>query len=561
MTLNFKKHKEELLFVPLGGAGEIGMNLNLYHLDGKWLMADFGAGFAEDFMPGVDMIVPDISFIQEHKKDLLGCVLTHAHEDHLGAIAYMWDQFSCPIYATPFTANFLRAKINDSDLEKKNIKIIEVQCNSTFDIGPFNLELVQITHSVPEMNAVMLRTRYGNVFHSGDWKLDPDPVVGPSTDEDYLQKLGDDGILAYVGDSTNVFSPGTSGSEGDIIEHMTKLIQDSDQMVLVTTFASNVARIETIAKAAQAAGRKIMLAGRSLWRITNVAKESGYLTDIKEPFLDTDQFKNVARDKLVVLSTGCQGEPLAATNKIVNGSHRDISIKPGDTVIFSSKIIPGNEKRIYRLFNKFAERDVKLFHEKNAKVHVSGHPNQDELKRMYELLRPEISVPVHGELIHMKQHGRLAKDVGIEHACQVVNGDVLRLAPGKPEKLSVVTSGLLGIDGNFFLSPDSAIMRTRRKVQREGLIVVTLIIDDTGLFMEPIINAPGVIDAREDKDIFEALYEEVDVVLDEYFASTKKKRRKRSTIEQMTRSAIRRIIKREAGKNPVIEVNIRDLDA
>jgi ribonuclease J len=318
MAFDSKKHKKELLFIPLGGSGEIGLNMNLYHLDGKWLMVDFGAGFAEDFLPGVDMILPDIQFIEDYKPHIEGLVLTHAHEDHLGAIVYLWEYFDCPIYATPFTAAFLREKITDSRLQKK-VKIIEVKPNSDFKVGPFSVELVQITHSVPEMNAVILKTPFGNIFHSGDWKLDHNPMVGEATDQARIKKYGDDGVLAYIGDSTNVFSPGWSGSEGDLRESLIKLIGACPKMVLVTTFASNVARIESIARAAEACGRRVVLAGRSLWRIARAAQSSGYLLDLEHPFLDELNVTDIPREKLLVIATGCQGEPMAATNKIVMG--------------------------------------------------------------------------------------------------------------------------------------------------------------------------------------------------------------------------------------------------
>lgn len=556
MTLNLNKHKNDLLFLPLGGSGEIGMNMNLYYMDGKWLMLDFGAGFADDYYPGVDMLVPDISFIMQHKKDLVGLVLTHAHEDHLGAITYLWENFNCPIYATPFTAAFLKAKI-DENPGAKHAKIIVVQPGSTFSVGPFDLEMVGITHSAPEMNGVMLRTKHGNVFHTGDWKLDPRPMVGPASDEDKMTKYGDEGVLAMIGDSTNVFSQGHSGSEGDLRDSLIKLIGDIEKLAVVTTFASNIARIESIVVAARANNRKVVMAGRSLWRIVNAAKDAGYLLDF-EDFVSEEQFSKYKREELLVLATGCQGEPLAAINKIATGTHRNITIRPGDSVIFSSKIIPGNDKRIFRLFNMFVKLGVETLTEKDHFVHVSGHPNIEELKRMYEMVRPTISVPVHGEHVHMHEHTRLARSWGVKHAFEMDNGIVLKLAPGEPEKVAIVKAGPLGVDGTAFLTADSEIMRMRRKMQREGVMTISLLLSDKGLVVPPVVFAPGVLDSKEDSVIYEELISEIeDVVVESLNLS--KKGRNSERIDNVTRGAVRKIIRRETGKNPSIEISVKYL--
>lgn len=555
MTINFEKHKNELLFVPLGGAGEIGMNCNLYYHKGKWIMFDCGAGFAEDFMPGIDMIVPDIEFIAERKKDLLGIVLTHAHEDHVGAVHYLWNELQCPVYATPFTASFLREKLVESSF-KDQVKIIEVESGSKFDVDPFKVQLVELTHSVPEMNAAFVHTEHGTVLHTGDWKFDPEPQVGPVSNHDALKKYGDDGILAMICDSTNIFKEGWSGSEGELRESLTKIIGDCEQMAVVTTFASNVARIETIALAAEAAGRRVVLAGRSLWRIARCAQENGYL-DTVQPFLTDKEIGNHPRDKLLILCTGCQGEPLAATAKLANGSHPTIRLNPGDTIIFSSKIIPGNEKRIFRAFNKFIRMGVEVITERDHFVHVSGHPSRDELEEMFKMVRPKIAIPVHGEKAHMHEHAKFAKSLGVEEVVEVENGSVVKLAPGKPEHLAVVDAGFFGVDGYYLQPPDGQVMRMRRKMQRDGIIVGTIIIDrDDRLAADPIISAPGVLDPVEDADIFDAMVEEV---MDNIETSRKQMRRAGMPTEHMsnlTRSAIRRILRREIGKNPVIDIRI-----
>lgn len=565
MAFNIHKHHDDLIFIPLGGAGEIGMNLNLYQYKGKWLMVDCGAGFAEDNMPGIDMLVPDTAYIEQYRDNLLGIVITHSHEDHLGAIQYLWPELQCPIYTTPFSNAFLKAKLAEYSFAKE-VKIHEVPCNGTINLDPFSLEFIQITHSAPEMNAVVIKTDHGNIFHTGDWKFDPDPRIGPSTDLEALKKYGDEGILALVGDSTNVFKEGTSGSEGGLRESLMELISQCDQLAVVTTFASNVARIKTIAEAAYASGRKVALVGRSLWRITEAAKQAGYLKDME--FLDDRSIKNIPRDKLLVIATGCQGEALAATNKMASGTHPTIRLVPKDTIIFSSKIIPGNDKKIFSLFNKFVKLGVEVITEKDHFVHVSGHPARDEMRKMYELVRPEVSIPVHGEAMHIHEHAKLARSCGVKHALEVEDGSVVKLASGKAEIIDSVEAGYLGIDGNFLQSPDGDVMRMRRRLHFNGVMCVTLILNkDDRLALDPIIFAPGLLDEEEDADLLEAIKEEIQHTLEHSIAPNsigggKKKKGKRSpaaptnSIENLTRTAIRRVLKLELGKKPPIEIHI-----
>ncbi|MCD6035530.1 MAG: Ribonuclease 1 [Rickettsiales bacterium] len=553
MAFDVKKHKGDLLFIPLGGSGEIGMNVNLYQLDGKFIMCDLGAGFADDWLPGVDMIVADISFIRKHKKDLLGLVLTHAHEDHLGAVQYLWDELRCPIYATTFTGEFLKEKLGDEGWKVSDVPIIEMAPGARFKLGPFDLELVQITHSVPEMNGIFIRTEHGNVLHTGDWKLDDTPMLGGLTDYDKLKAFGKEGVLAMISDSTNIFNPGRSGSEGDLRESMINLVAQQKNLVVVTTFASNVARIETIAKAGHAAGRHVALAGRSLHRITRAARAAGYLKDIK--FIDMQQANDYPRNKVLIISTGCQGEPLAATNKLATNSHPVLRMKPDDTIIFSSKIIPGNEKRIFRLFNLFAKMGAEVMTEKDHFVHVSGHPNQDEVKEMYEMVKPQISIPVHGELVHMHEHARLAKIWGVPQAIQTENGEVIKLAPGNPECVGLVESGYFAIDGNYLLPIDGPVMRMRRRIQRDGVIVAVIPVNKQGqLCGIPVITAPGALDISEDKEFLGIMVEEVTEALRSSGQGSKGKNRA-ETMENITRSAIRRLYKDEVDKNAPIDVH------
>ena len=358
MSINLKAYKDKLLFLPLGGSNEIGINVNLYHYKGKWIMIDCGSGFADDHLPGVDMVVADLSFIEQYKKDLLGIILTHAHEDHLGAIQYLWNELECPIYTTKFTKCFLKTKLSEYSFSSE-IKIIEIDPKKKFELGPFSIEMIGLTHSAPEMHALMIRTGSGNVLHTGDWKFDPRPIVGEASDEIALKKCGDEGVLALVCDSTNVFNKGVSGSEGDVRDSLVDIIKSCPKMVVVTTFASNLARLDTLIHAGEQAGRKVCLTGRSLHRIFAAARESGYLGNI-QPIIDERSIGKYKREDILVIATGCQGEPLAATSKMADGTHHSISLAPKDTVIFSSKIIPGNEKKIFKLFNVFVKKNVEV---------------------------------------------------------------------------------------------------------------------------------------------------------------------------------------------------------
>jgi ribonuclease J len=557
MSFSVKKHKNDLVFLPLGGSGEIGMNLNLYQYKGKWLMVDLGAGFADDYLPGVDMIVPDIEYIVKHRADLLGIVLTHAHEDHLGAVPYLWRELGVPIYTTKFTASFLKAKLQETNFAKE-VPINVVEEGGSLEIGPFSISMVPLNHSTPEMQALVIETDHGKVFHTGDWKFDDDPVIGKANDEKLLKAVGDSGILAMVGDSTNVFQEKHSGSEGDLLESISSLIAGCKQLAMVTTFASNVARLETIMRAAKQNGRKVILAGKSLWRILDAAKENGYLTDLETP-LNDKRINDFPRNKLVVIATGCQGEARAATSRIACESHPSVRLKPGDSVIFSSKIIPGNEKKIFRLFNQFVHLGVEAYTEKDHFVHVSGHPSKMELKQMYKLIRPKISVPVHGELVHMREHGRLAKSWGCEQAVQVENGIAIKLAPGEAEAVGKVDTQYLAIDGSCLIPSNSGVMRTRRKIQNDGIVIVTLALNKKNQVSgRPSITAPGLLDSKDDSYLIEALTDSVQEAIDDSLDSRQKRNSKGLTeqnIEKLVRTAVRRVLRAEVGKNPIIEVH------
>ncbi|MGC0371700.1 MAG: hypothetical protein DGJ47_000399 [Rickettsiaceae bacterium] len=553
MTLNLSKYKDNLLFVPLGGSGEIGMNVNLYHFDGKWLMVDCGSGFAEDHLPGVDMVVADISFIEKYKDDLLGIVLTHAHEDHLGGIQYLWNELQCPIYATKFTKCFLKSKLTEYSLP--NLEIIEMNTSKEFKIGPFDIETIGLTHSAPEMQALVIKTDAGNVVHTGDWKFDPKPLVGEASDQKALKRIGDEGVLALVCDSTNVFNEGVSGSEGDVRESLMNIIADCPKMVVVTTFASNLARLESIIKAGEKTGRKVCLAGRSLHRMFSAARECGYLKGIN-PIIDEKAIGKYKRENLLVIATGCQGEPLAAMSKMINGIHNSVSLAPDDTVIFSSKIIPGNDKRIFKMFNSLAKKKIEVITEKDHFVHVSGHPAIEELKEMYKLVRPQICIPVHGEAIHIHEQAKLAKSCGIKQAIEVENGSMVLLSKSKSEIIDTVENGYLAVDGNYLLPEDASIFRVRRRMREAGIVVVSMILDSKlHLASLPIINTPGLFDEYDDADMIKDFAKELS---DEYHAMRSKSKGDLpdDKIRSFTKKIIKRIIKNEVNKIPLISVNI-----
>lgn len=549
MSLNVKSHKHDLLFIPLGGSNEIGINVNLYHYNGKWLMVDCGSGFADQYLPGVDILVADLSFISKHKKDIIGLVLTHAHEDHIGGIQYLWDEIECPIYATNFTANFLKIRLSEYSMSKK-LKIHAVEPGSKINLDPFTVEMVPLTHSAPEMQALVIRTEVGNIFHTGDWKFDPDPIIGNPSDEELIKKYGDEGILALVCDSTNVFSSGSSGSEGELRKSLKDLIAGCKKMVVATTFASNLARLDTLIHAGISAGRKIVLAGKSMRRMLEAAQTSGYLGDVTS-IIDEAAVGSYRREDLLVIATGCQGEPMAATSKMAEGIHRNIRLATGDTVIFSSKIIPGNETSIYRMFNLFVRNGVEVITERDHFVHVSGHPAVDEVKRMYELIRPKIAIPVHGEPIHLHEHVKMAKSYGVKFPIEVKNGSVVDLNPENPKIISEVKTGYFGVDGGYLIPTDSPLFRMRRKIRNDGVVVVTLVLSKDGkLAARPVLAAPGTLDPEDDALLMKDIVEELHEALQHASAS----RSKKGDLDQVAKSYVRRIIKSEIGKSPVVIV-------
>lgn len=544
--------RNELLFLPLGGAGEIGMNLNLYGYDGKWLMVDLGVTFGDDSVAGIDVVMPDPGFIAERRDDLIGLVLTHAHEDHIGAVQYLWRRLRCPIYATAFTASVLRRKLAEAGLERE-ARITEIPLSGSFTLGPFQLELITLTHSIPEPNALVIRTPVGTVLHTGDWKFDADPLVGPVADEVALRRVGAEGVLALIGDSTNVFRPGEAGSEAAVRDSLIELVGRFDQRVAIACFASNVARLESVAVAAAAHGRQTALVGRSLRRMDEAARENGYLHDTP-PFLSEDAAADLPDDEVLLLCTGSQGEPRAALARIAHGTHPNIMLEQGDAVIFSSRIIPGNEKAIGRLQDQLVRLGVEVLTEQTHFVHVSGHPARDELARMYAHVRPRVAVPVHGELRHLVEHAKLALDCQVPASLVVENGSVVRLGPGEPAVIDQVPSGRLGLDGNRLVPLDSTIVRERQRMVTNGTAVATLVLDREGrLAAEPVITVHGLLDPESDDPIAAILRGALREAIGQMPPGS---RRDDGAVREVARSVLRRTLKSELGRRPVTDIHV-----
>jgi ribonuclease J len=543
---------DELIFVPLGGAGEIGMNLNLFCHAGQWLMVDLGVTFGDELAPGVDVVMPDPQFIVERRDRLAGLVLTHAHEDHIGAVPYLWSRLRCPMYATPFTASVLRRKLQEVGLADE-AKITEVPLEGSFTVGPFAIELITLTHSIPEPNALVIRTPAGSVFHTGDWKFDPTPLVGEPTNFAALTALGDEGMLAMIGDSTNVFRQGESGSELAVRESLIKLIARSTERVAIACFASNLARLETVAAVAAANNRRAALVGRSLWRMYDAARENGYLTEIV-PFLTEEEAGFLPREEVLLAVTGSQGEPRAALARIAAGDHPHIVLERGDTVVFSSRIIPGNERAIARLHNALVHRGVDVISERDEFVHVSGHPARGELVRMYQYIRPHIAVPVHGEPRHLLEHAKVAEECQVPETVVALNGDVVRLAPGKAEIVGVVPSGRLAADGTILIPLDGPSVQMRRRLMFNGSAVATVVLDTIGdLLAPPQVTLHGIADEAEEGDIVRAVAAAVRSAVE---GLPRPRRRDDAEVREAARLAIRRTVRTTRGKKPPIDVHI-----
>ncbi|WP_066663279.1 MULTISPECIES: ribonuclease J [unclassified Sphingomonas] len=536
----------ELLFLALGGSGEIGMNVNLYGCQGKWIMVDCGVIFGTPDYPGIDLILPDLQFIEERLDDLLGIVLTHGHEDHIGALPYLAGELGVPLYATPFTAGLIHGKLDEEGIADR-VELNVVREEESFRIGPFGIRYLPLAHSIPEGNAVLIDTPYGRVFHTGDWKIDETPVMGGASTAAELTAIGDEGVLALVCDSTNVFNPEASGSETAVREGLDEVVAAIKGRVLVTTFASNAARLQTLGEVAKDTGRAMCVAGRSLDRILRVAKATGYLRDFPET-VDFETAMKLPRDKVMIIATGGQGEPRAALARIAEGSHQ-LKLEAGDTVVFSSKQIPGNEMAIGRIMNSLAAQGVEMVTDRQAFVHVSGHPGRPELAEMYKWIRPDILIPVHGEMRHMAEQARFGRQHGIRHAVVQSNGEIVRLAPGKPEKIGHAPAGRLVLDGDVILPADGTTINERRKLGLYGQMSVAVALKANGkLAGQPEVRIQGV-PAEEDRDALIADASDAAAK-----AVSEARGGDREKLREQIRLAARRVAVRYTGKKPVMDV-------
>ena len=548
--------KEELIFCPLGGSGEIGMNMNLFAYGSpdnrKWIIVDIGVTFADDAIPGVDLIYPDPGFIVDKKDDLLGIVLTHAHEDHIGAIAHIWPKLKCKIFATPFTSVLISEKFKEKKIDITGYLEI-VQLNSIVDLNPFKIEFVTLTHSILEPNGLKIETPVGNILHTGDWKCDPDPLTGDNMNSKRLKEIGEEGVLTMICDSTNVFSAGRAGSELDVRKNMLKIMERLKKRVIITSFASNVARMESAFYCAEKTGRQISLVGRSMHRIYKAARQCGYLQNVIEP-LDARDARNISREKIVYLCTGSQGEPMGAMTRISNYTHPDVFVERGDAVVFSSKIIPGNEKKLYKLHNQLVREGIEVISEDSEFIHVSGHPNREDLKDMYDWIKPKSVIPVHGEHRHMIEHINFAKEMQVPYPVRVENGDIVKIYPGeKPEVYDKAPSGRLYVDGSISVEEDAQSIKERKNLSSNGLIEATLIITANGnIHNKPLLTFRGLPIYEKDEFTFN-LEEKIEKTAKSFSLNNKKQE---SNLIDALKITCRKYTKEKIGKKPYTNINL-----
>ena len=547
--------KDELLFCPLGGSGEIGMNMNLFAYgkpgEHKWIMVDIGVTFADDTIPGVDLIYPDPGFIVDKKEDLLGIILTHAHEDHIGAIALLWPQLKCKIFATPFTAVLIKEKFKEKNIDITNhLKI--VQLNGTVNLEPFKIEYITLTHSILEPNGLRIETPAGIILHTGDWKIDPEPLIGEKTNSNRLKEVGEEGVLAMICDSTNVFSMGKAGSELDVRKSLLNIMGSLKKRIVMASFASNVARMETAFYCAEKTGRQISLVGRSMHRIFKAARQCGYLKNVIEP-IDAREAKKISREKIVYLCTGSQGEPMAALMRIASYTHPDVFIEKDDTVIFSSKIIPGNEKKLFKLQNQLVKDGIEVISEESEFVHVSGHPNRDDLREMYDWVKPNCVIPVHGEHRHMIEHMKFAHEMKVPHPVQVQNGDIVKLFPGKPHVFDKAPSGRLYLDGNMSVEEDSQSIKDRKNLSANGYMEVTILISQKGnIHKRPVLTFRGIPVYDVDEFIY-GLEEAIEGTIKTFSLGNKKQE---YNLIDALKITCKKYTKEMTGKKPFTNINL-----
>ena len=542
----------EVLFLPLGGSGEIGMNLNLYGSDGRWMMVDLGIGFCDDQAPGVDVMVADPDFVVRRRDALAGIVLTHAHEDHLGAVAILWPRLRCPVHASPFAAAVLRRKLADAGLIAE-VPLHVIAPGTPFDVGPFSVEFLAAAHSIPEGHIVAIRSAAGLLVHATDWKFDPDPVVGAMTDEAALRALGDEGVAALMCDSTNAFVAGRAGSEGALAPSLAEVIGGCAGRVAVACFSSNIARIATIARAAAVNDREVCLIGRSLWRMVEAARETGYLDDVPRLLTEHDA-GYLPPERVVMIITGSQGEPRAALTRVAGNDHPAVSLGRGDTVIFSSRMIPGNEIAIGRVQNQLARQGIEVIVDGPRMVHVSGHPGRDELTALYGWLRPEALIPIHGETRHLVEHVALARQAGIPEAIVAENGTLVRLCPGPPVIENGIEPGRLALDGARLVPMDGGVLRARSRIGYSGSAVATVIVNARGeLTEDPRLTLHGLVEANDENGLQD---ETVDAVAEAVDALGRAASRADEAVADAARRAIRRTVHKAIGKRPVTDVHV-----
>ena len=543
--------KDELLFSAIGGIGEIGMNFYIYGTQGKWIIVDLGITFGNDDTPGIDIILPNPEFIKKNKKDLLGIIITHAHEDHIGAVPYLWSQLECPVYSTPFASAILKRKINELKIKKNFVKTISL--DSTLKLGPFTIDIISTTHSIPEPNAIAIKTKFGNILHTGDWKIDPNPLVGKSFNTKKLQNFGNNGVLAIVSDSTNANVNGHSRSEQTLRESLVKIVSQLKNRVAITSFASNLARVETFGYVAEKTGRVAALCGRSLWTMYQAALDTGYLKKTR-PFLDEKEIIGLPKDQTLLICTGSQGEPRAAMSRISKDEHQNIFLEEGDTVIFSSKVIPGNETSIMKVQNSLRERNINIITETDKFVHVSGHPHREELKKMYSWIKPSIVIPVHGEYHHLKGNIEVAKECGIKKGLILKNGLLVKLAPDKPKVLGSVTTGKLILDGKNIIPLNEEAIKHRKKMLYNGTLLISLAIDiKKKISTKPIISSKGFFNDEVIK-IFKNDFNKSIFKLIKY--SIRGHKIKENEIRDKIESYCRKFFKRKLNTRPVFEIHI-----
>ena len=549
--INIYVPKNEIIFSPIGGVGQIGMNFYLYGSQGKWIIVDLGITFGNsEETPGIDIILPNPEFIKKNKKNLLGIIITHAQMDHIGAVGYLWPQLQCPVYVTPFASAVLKRNLKELKIRPKFLKNISLDSN--FKLGPFEIDVISTTHSIPEPNALGIKTKFGNIFHTGDWKIDPKPLVGKNFNYEKIKSFGNKGVLAIVSDSTNSNVEGHSGSEDKLKESLIKIIKKTSNRIAITSFASNLARLETFAHIANESGRVAALCGRSLWAMYKAALDTGYLKNIK-PFIDEKEIMIYPKDQVLLICTGSQGEPRAALSRIANDMHQNIFLEPDDTVIFSSKVIPGNERSITKVQNELKEKNINVITEADEFVHVSGHPYVEELKKMYNWIKPEIVIPVHGEYHHLKSNVEIAKQCGVKKGIILKNGLLLKIGPGEPKVLGSVPSCRLMLDVKKIIPINEEAIKNRKKMLYNGTILISLVINKTNkIISKPVISSKGFFNDENVKNFEKNLISNIYNYVNEF----KNKKMVETLLKEKIISFSQKFFRKALDMKPIIQIHI-----